>query len=157
MEKIINRLIFSVILAGLVLSACSFNSWFAAKPEYELQFEMTGANQGSNSSEIIAHAKKAVVEIYSDNGIGTALLKSSNGKWPKKLRFSFHLTGLEWFEAKTGSKKFEYSFKQDEKLIEFKRSNPERKISPITVDLPREFLIHVIENIEIHWVDWYRE
>ena len=157
MAKVISKFIFPIIIAGFIISTCSFKNWFADKPDYDLQVEMTGANQGSNSSEIIAQVEKATVEIYSDKGIGKAILKSSNGKWPRKLSINFHLSGLEWFEAKTGSKKFEYTYKQDEKLVKFKQSNPDRKITPITVELPKEFLVHVTKHIEIHWVDWYRE
>jgi hypothetical protein len=142
------------LLLALTLSACgqwSWNpaTWFNKKPEAPppvvevLGIESRSANPAGDRFTQSWEGARLVVDIYSDTGIGRAVVKPRDQGWPLRLAFRLHLSAVEGFEVR-GAQNLRWSLGHDP-LTE-----------PAMIDLPAGAYTKESPEIEIQWVDHYR-
>lgn len=138
----------------LTLTACSHWSWnpvtwFQKKPEAPppvvevLGIESRSANPAGDRFTQSWEGVRVVVDIYSDSGIGRAVLKPRDQGWPLRLAFRLHLSALEGFEVR-GAQNLRWSL------------GHEPLTQPALIDLPAGAYAKDTPEIEVQWVDHYR-
>ncbi len=142
------------LLCTLTLAACSHWSWnpatwFSKKPEAPppvvemLSIESRSTNPAGDRFTQSWEGVRLVVDIYSETGIGRAVLRPRNQGWPLRLAFRLHLSAVEGFEVR-GAQNLRWSLGHDP-LTE-----------PAMIDLPAGAYAKDSPEIEVQWVDHYR-
>ena len=134
----------------LMLAACGW-SWnpFKKNPEAPppvvevLSIESRSPNPASDRFTQTWEGVRLVVDVYSDTGIGRAVLKPRDQGWPLRIAVRLHLSALEGFEVR-GAQNLRWSLGHD--------PLPE----PPLIDLPAGVYTKESPEIEIQWVDHYR-
>lgn len=137
-------------LCALLLAACGW-SWnpFKKKPAAPppvvqvLSIESRSANPAGDRFTQTWEGVRLVVDVYSDAGIGRAVLKPRDQGWPLRLAIRLHLAALEGFEVR-GAQNLRWSLGHE--------PLPE----PPLIDLPAGVYTKESPEIEIQWVDQYR-
>jgi hypothetical protein len=137
-------------LFALTLSACGW-SWnpFSKKPEAPpptvevLSIESRSPNPAGDRFTQSWEGVRLVVDVYSDTGIGRAVLKPRDQGWPLRIAFRLHLAALEGFEVRA-AQNLRFNLGHDP-LTE-----------PALIDLPAGAYTKESPEIEIQWVDQYR-
>jgi hypothetical protein len=68
-----------------------------SEPEYYIT-----SNRPSSQVTVSNEADSAIVEVFSDNGIGNASVELVSGDWPGSIVMRFHLQGLESLQFSYG-------------------------------------------------------
>ncbi|MFN2171107.1 MAG: hypothetical protein ACK2UF_06740 [Candidatus Promineifilaceae bacterium] len=180
--KFISRCVLFVVSCTVVfLTACAamINSTPAGKPEYEVtsvrpSSQVTASNEGN----------QAVIEVYSDSGIGDASVRLVSGAWPKSIVMRFHLQGLENMKFSYGETIVNLSVNTENMVLEsiIAPDGTEEEIDeesvywmPVTfldeagtavdrlaaggvleVNAPASFLAGNYAQFTINWIDFYR-
>lgn len=142
------------LLLTLTLTGCSHWSWnpatwFKSKPEAPpptvelLSIESRSANPVGDRFTQSWEGARLVVDVYSDSGIGRAVLKPRDQGWPLRLAFRLHLSALEGFEVR-GAQNMRWNLGHDPLT------------APALIDLPAGIYTKESPEIEIQWVDHYR-
>ena len=86
------RTLLVIACTAMGLAACTgvFQSHRTGEPEY-----LVTSNRPSSQVTVSNQANSAIVEIHSDNGIGSATIKLVSGDWPHSIKMRFFLQGLE--------------------------------------------------------------
>jgi hypothetical protein len=86
------RALLVLVCTAVGVAACTgvLGPRAASEPEYHVTSSRPSA-QVAVSNE----GDSAIVEVYSDNGIGNASVKLVSGTWPGSIVMRFHLQGLE--------------------------------------------------------------
>ena len=135
----------------LTLCGCSHWSWNPFKKEPEappppvemLSIESLSPNPASDRFAQSWEGVRLMVDVYSDTGIGRAVLKPRDQGWPLRIAFRLHLTALEGFEVRAAQ-----NLRWD--------LGHEPLTQPAVIDLPAGAYTKESPQIEIQWVDHYR-
>jgi hypothetical protein len=138
-------------LALLTLCGCGHWSWnpFKKQPEPPppavemLSIESRSPNPASDRFTQSWEGVRLMVDVYSDTGIGRAVLKPRDQGWPLRLAFRLHLAALEGFEVRAAQ-----NLRWD--------LGHEPLTEPAVIDLPAGAYTKESPEIEIQWVDHYR-
>jgi hypothetical protein len=86
------RILFVLACATSGIAACSaaFEPAAGTAARYQVSSSRPSAQVTARSE-----GDKAIIEIYSENGIGDATVNLVSGDWPAKIVMRFHLQGLE--------------------------------------------------------------
>jgi hypothetical protein len=143
-----------VLVIVPTLSACSHWSWnprdwFGSKPEPApapvelLSIQSTSANPAGERFVQTWEGARLVVDIYSDSGIGQAVVKPRDQGWPLKIAFRLNLTAVEDFEIR-GAQNLRWNLGHDPLT------------QPALIDVPYGAYQKDTPQLEIQWVDHYR-
>jgi hypothetical protein len=150
-----NKLRWAVVcLVVPTLAACAHWSWnprdwFGDKPEPApapvdlLSIQSTSTNPAGERFVQSWEGARLVVDVYSDSGIGHAVVKPRAQGWPLKLAFRLNLTAVEDFEIR-GAQNLRWSL------------GHEPLTQPALIDVPYGAYQKDTPQIEIAWVDHYR-
>lgn len=83
-------LVFACTAMGLAACTGGFQTDMTGEPEYHVT-----SNRPSSQVSVSNEANSAIIEINSDNGIGSATIKLVGGDWPQSIKMRFFLQGLE--------------------------------------------------------------
>lgn len=86
------RALFLLLCTAVGAAACTGAIRPGAGGEAEYHVSST---RPSAQVTVTNEGDSAIVEVYSDNGIGSASVKLLNGAWPESILLRFHLQGLE--------------------------------------------------------------
>jgi len=168
-------------LGVLGLMGCSFGS---APTEFEVTTRKDGDLVTLASSEQATASDTAIFDIYSQIGIGDAVVKRSGGEWPGAILFRVYLTGLEEFKFAYGDNEVRLSVSSSDEnsvLESMTINGEEQPISqensfymPIRIEsenselgipladgyfeieAPADFWAGEYDEFAISWVDFYR-
>lgn len=124
--------------------------------DYGLQVKLTGRSKAADNYNIKNTAEGVIIDVLSPSGIGSLSITAPGDKWPPRMIIRLHLQALEGFTAKIGEKKFDYILKREENNYRFKQAGQGKKLKPIDVEIPKEFLINSQGELKIKWIDRYR-
>jgi hypothetical protein len=126
---------------------------------------------------------RVLATIHSERGIGKAVLKRLGEKWPRQIVLRIHLSGLELFKLTTPSTRLSWSVSshgQQESTVTLLEESKETALkpghelySPITIVpkkatiplsqeayfeivLPGPLLKHDESELQLQWIDFYR-
>lgn len=138
------------------------------------------------SAQVTANNEEdsAIVDIYSDNGIGSATVTLVSGAWPETINMRFHLQGLEDLQFVYGETIVKLSVNTQNMILQtvsiagaaeeavdeqsdywmpvtFKDKTGKAIDSPaaggvIEVTAPADFLARDHAEFTINWIDFYR-
>lgn len=134
--------------------------------------------------EVKSVKEKSVLSIFSEAGVGHALIKRNEDKWPDTILLRFHLRGLEHFDITNGKVKLSGAvssqdwstrvWRDDRETMLLDSHSPywmeiqivDREGRPTATDvgklryvelsLPTAFLEDNPDSIQINWIDFYR-
>ncbi|MFM1892772.1 MAG: hypothetical protein RLZ44_1849 [Pseudomonadota bacterium] len=113
-----------------------------------------------NNIEIAATAKSALIDISSESGIATGVIRLTAGSWPENVTVRLHLAGLEGLTISSGAVVFQ---KEDLTVKAFDRHGNlfhEKylldKKGYYEIELPSALFADQATEVTIHWVDFYR-
>lgn len=113
-----------------------------------------------NNIEIAATAKSALIDISSESGISTGVIRLTAGSWPEKVTVRLHLAGLEGLTISSGAVVIQ---KEDLAVKAFDRHGNlfhEKylldKKGYYEIELPDALFADQATEVTIHWVDFYR-
>jgi hypothetical protein len=148
--------ILATVLLTLALAGCADWSWNPAKwslfnkepepapPVVEvLAIESLSPNPAADRFAQSWDGVRLVIDVYSDTGVGRAVLKPREAGWPLRLAFRLHLPALEGFEVRSAQ------------TLRFGLGH-EPLTEPAFIDLPPGAYTKDSPQIEIQWVDQYR-
>ena len=137
------RLWLLVILMGLVsLAGCQMES---EKPVIVVDVRKDG-----DSVETTIVDNSAIFDIYSQIGIGDAVVTLSSGEWPKTILFRVYLTGLEEFKFAYGDTEVQVSVSSSGENVVLETVSENGETQPITKDSPFYMPIRIeSENSEL--------
>jgi hypothetical protein len=149
----------------------------------ESEYQVT-SNRPSSQVTVSNEANNAIVEIYSDNGIGSASVKLVNGDWPESIVMHFHLQGLESLQFSYGDTIIDLSVNTQNIILQivkfadgtneaideesdfwlpvtFLDSEGATEDGPtaggiIVVNAPADFHYENPSEFTINWIDFYR-
>ena len=151
----------------------------SSEPEYQVT-----NNQPSSEVTVSNEANTAIVEVFSDNGIGSASVMLVNGEWPESIVMRFHLQGLESLQFSYGDTMIDLSVNTQHMILQsvtsaggtneaieedsefwlpvtFVDSEGTEKDEPtaggiIVVSAPADFYFENLTEFTINWIDFYR-
>jgi hypothetical protein len=87
-----HRSLLTLLCVAAGLSACAMGAGSGAQgePEYHVS-----SSRPSSQVAVTNDGNRAIVEVFSENGIGNATVRLVSGEWPDSLFLRFHLQGLE--------------------------------------------------------------
>jgi hypothetical protein len=173
-------IILSLICLTVGLASCTTTSPNSAvEPEYHVT-----SNRPSAQVTVNDEADSAVVEVYSDNGIGSATIRLISGQWPQSILMHFHLQGLESLQFIYGDTTVNLSITSQNMILEsiMNEDGVEEPIdeesahwmevtyldnegtatdnlaigSIIEVEAPADFFSEDYSEFTINWIDFYR-
>jgi hypothetical protein len=172
--------LYTCLLMSLFLVSCASRN--ASAQDSKPEFQLTTKNPGDTLT-ILDENSRAVIDIQSETGIGSASLELVSGTMPDTLLLRLHLAGLEEFQLRSkqdavsaslsGGGLFELTnesvlFSQTEipigaihplwmdiRIVSESKSIP-LKAGYFEVTIPPEFIRRAGGSFEIHWIDFYR-
>lgn len=180
-RKLISRgklfvLFFSVV--GLAACTGTFGP-ITGEPEYHVS-----SNRPSAQVTVSNEQSSAIVEVYSDNGIGNATVRLVSGEWPDSILMRFHLQGLESLQFSYGETVVGLSVNTQNRILQgvsvggvaieaidegsdywmsvtFLDRKGTAVDAPaaggvIEVEAPADFLKREDSEFTINWIDFYR-
>lgn len=148
------RVVVMVMVTALLAAGCSGVSWNPvrwfkkAPPPPPAVVAVLKIEPGSeNAADRFAQSwdgARLIVDIESPSGVGRATLRPANGPWPLRLAFRMHVSALEGFEVR-GAQNLRISL------------GAEPLTQPALIDLPYGIYAKDTPQIDIQWVDHYRQ
>lgn len=150
-------LFIAVTALATISSSCSRED---SAPKYEIQAEKEGGKDPSGVLTVEVAQNRSFFDVSSESGIGAATIKLVAGVWSDSLVFRLHLKGLEGFTITSGEKSLTLEdmqmkvFREDGTVFEGKYLLNEKGFYEVI--LPKGSFAEGSDEIEIHWVDFYR-
>jgi hypothetical protein len=175
------RTLLVIACTAMGLAACTgvFQSDTTGKPEYHVT-----SNRPSSQVTVSNEANSAIVEIHSDNGIGSATIKLVRGDWPQSIKMRFFLQGLEGLQfsydgtvadlsvntqnmilqgVSVGGEKIEPIDEASDywMAVSFEDMEGMNVVTPVAggvieVQAPTDFINGTYSEFTINWIDFYR-
>ena len=175
------RALFLLLCTAVGAAACTGAIRPGAGSEAEYHVSST---RPSAQVTVTNEGDSAIVEVYSDNGIGTASVKLINGTWPGSIFLRFHLQGLEGLQFHYDETVVNVSVNTQQMVLQtvsaagataeavdeqsvywmpirFLDKQGTAVDSPVAggvieVEAPAAFLAGEYEEFTINWIDFYR-
>jgi hypothetical protein len=121
---------------------------FTAVPTSPIEFKIVPHSQDSRVTAELA-GEEAIIQIFSDGGIGSADVAVISGKLPKKITMQFHLRGLERLRFAYNQSIVEVSLSNGEGSNPFEavvREGNATVSEPITPDSPYWIKVRLVPS-----------
>ncbi len=173
-------LLYLLLFVALGLVACSIaiGPIEGSEPEYHVS-SLRPSAQATVSNE----GNSAIVDVYSDNGIGSATITLVSGDWPESVVLRIHLQGLESLQFAYGETVINVSVNTQTQVLQsvttggadeaideqssywmpvtFQDKEGTDVDKPIAggvieVQTPADFHTENYQEFTINWIDFYR-
>lgn len=154
--------------ALIALLLCASGIALAAPAEPQLKVAL---KKHADSAVVATANDSTIITIQSPGGIGAATLTRTRESWPAHLVLHLKLTTLESFTLNNGLIRFHTTLKSPARVPFWKADAPQERADTaagtldvpvkkladaIEIDLPKEILADNPKEIQIRWIDAFR-
>ncbi len=159
-DFLVNKMRYIILSFTLLCTSCTADT--VITPIFEISYPQSKKDSHGleNKLDIITTKKSSIIEVSSQSGIGSAVIKLVQGHWPETINVQLYLKGLEGFTVSNGHRTIEKHsmpvtvYDKNGHLYENKYLMSERGYYEVSI--PHSLFIDGINEIIIHWVDFYR-
>ena len=137
---------------------------------FKLKYKKKGPHGGAREIKVTEDVERVIFDITDAFGIGAGSINLGKGKWPAEVLVRMHLEGLEGFEVSVDGRKIPQKSLNVRMLDAKGRKLKGRYLKTSTdgdsvrriagyyeVEMPQEALVRGAKNINLNWVDFYRQ
>jgi hypothetical protein len=137
---------------------------------FKLKYKKQGPHGGARKIKVTEDGERVIFDITDKFGIGAGSINLGKGKWPAEVLVRMHLAGLEGFEVSVDGRKIPEKSLNVRMLDAKGRKLKGRYLKTSTdgdsvrriagyyeVEMPQEALVRGAKNINLNWVDFYRQ